>query len=80
MIGFTSGCLRDNITKTAECEYTAKKKFKQLIAELPSHLEADHPFYTSKYGKKWMENNDLKELARKHLYNHPDWKIYDEED
>ena len=58
----------------------AKKKFKQLIADLPSHLEADHPFFTSKYGKKWSANNDMKALAKKQLYNHPDYKIYDEED
>ena len=58
----------------------AKKQFKELIAELTNHLELDHPFYKSKYGQKWMNNNDIKELSRKHLYSHPDWKLYDQED
>ncbi|WDE96490.1 sulfatase-like hydrolase/transferase [Lentisphaera profundi] len=59
---------------------TAKKKFQDLITQLPNHLEPDHPFFSSKYGKKWTANNSIEELARKQLYNHPDYRIYDEED
>jgi len=51
-----------------------------VIRELPSHLEADHPFWTSKRGKTWLKNNDINEIAKKQLYNHPDYSFYDETD
>jgi len=54
--------------------------FETIIESLPSHLEADHPFWTSKLGKSWLEKNDKSELAKKHLYNHPDYSFYDETD
>lgn len=58
-----------------------REKFESLIRKLPSHLEEDHPFWKSKLGKKWLEKNpDPSELARKQLYNHPDYSFYDEED
>jgi hypothetical protein len=54
---------------------------RRVVDDLPSHLEEDHPFWESKYGKRWLQNNpDRSELARKQLYNHPDYSRYDESD
>ena len=59
----------------------ARSRFEKLIQSLPSHLEEDHPFWESKLGLKWKEQNpDRSELAGKQLYNHPDYSIYDETD
>ncbi len=58
-----------------------REKFERMIQSLPSHLEADHPFWTSKLGKKWLAKNpDTSELAKKQLHNHPDYSFYDERD
>ena len=58
-----------------------REKFEAIIRNLPSHLEADHPFWKSKHGKKWLaKNSDIAELAKKQLYNHPDYSFYDETD
>ena len=47
----------------------------------PWPWEEDHPFWKSKYGQRWLQNNpDRSELARKQLYNHPDYSRYDESD
>ncbi len=59
----------------------ARSRFEQIIRGLPSHLEEDHPFWTSKFGKRWLSNNpDRNELARKQLYNHPGFSPYDQTD
>ena len=55
-------------------------KFAEIINSLPSHLVGDHPFWTSKRGKKWLAKNDRNALAKKQLYNHPDYAFYDEKD
>ena len=56
-------------------------RMRKIISGLPSHLEEDHPFWSSRYGKKWLQKNpDRTELAKKQLYNHPDYSIYDETD
>jgi arylsulfatase A-like enzyme len=58
-----------------------RQMFDKVIRSLPSHLEKDHPFWKSKLGTRWLENNtDLTELAKKQLYNHPDYSFYDERD
>lgn len=54
--------------------------FEQIIRMLPSHLEPDHPFWESKLGKRWLEQNNVDEIAKKQLYNHPDYAFYDETD
>jgi arylsulfatase A len=54
--------------------------FDAILSSLPSHLEADHPFWTSKHGKRWLGSNNLDEVAAKQLYNHPDYSFYDEQD
>lgn len=58
-----------------------REKFETIIQSLPSHLESNHPFWKSKLGKRWLEkNSDISELAKKQLYNHPDYSFYDETD
>jgi arylsulfatase A len=58
-----------------------RARFEQIIRNLPSHLDHEHPFWTSKLGKKWLANNpDIRELANKQLHNHPDYSFYDEND
>ena len=55
--------------------------FKRVLDSMPSHLEKDHSFWDSKYGKRWSQNNpNLEELSNKQLYNHPDYSRYDESD
>jgi arylsulfatase A len=55
--------------------------FEEIIEDLPSHLEEGHPFWESKLGLRWLEQNpDRTELAEKQLYNHPDYSFYDETD
>ncbi len=63
-------------------EHAAERaKFEKIIQGLPSHLEKDHPFWESKFGRRWIEKNpDPGELAKKQLYNHPDYSFYDESD
>jgi arylsulfatase A-like enzyme len=58
-----------------------RARFDELIENLPSHLEKDHAFWTSKLGKRWLAKNpDLSVPAGKQLYNHPDFSFYDETD
>ena len=55
--------------------------FEGIIQGLPSHLEQDHSFWKSKLGLRWLQlNTDLKVIAQKQLYNHPDYSFYDERD
>jgi arylsulfatase A-like enzyme len=63
-------------------EHAAERaRFETIVRNLPSHLDHEHPFWTSKLGKKWLANNpDISELANKQLYNHPDYSFYDEND
>ncbi|MCP4786813.1 MAG: sulfatase-like hydrolase/transferase [Fuerstiella sp.] len=58
-----------------------RARFEKIVRGLPSHLEREHPFWTSKLGKRWLANNpDTTVLAEKQLYNHPDYSFYDETD
>ncbi|HIG28022.1 MAG TPA: hypothetical protein EYQ50_09580 [Verrucomicrobiales bacterium] len=57
-----------------------RAEFEKILRLLPSHLEDDHPFWNSKFGIRWLKQNDPAELARKQLYNHPDYSLYDETD
>jgi hypothetical protein len=63
-------------------EHAAERaRFEKIIRNLPSHQDHEHPFWTSKLGKKWLvKNPNRSELARKQLYNHPDYSFYDETD
>jgi arylsulfatase A len=59
----------------------AQKQFRKLIADIPSHLEAAHPFWASKFGLRWKTANpDPSVLAEKQLYNHKEYQRYDETD
>jgi len=58
-----------------------RELFEDIVQSLPSHLESDHAFWNSKLGGNWLENNaDLTTIAKKQLYNHPDYSFYDERD
>lgn len=56
----------------------AVNKLKKIAESLPNHLDPDHLFWKSSAGQAWIEKN--KDLKSKHLYNHPDYQFYDEED
>ncbi len=57
----------------------ARALIEKTIVNLPSHLEEDHSFWTSKHGRRWLENNkDLSDLKKKQLHNHPDYAHEDE--
>jgi len=59
----------------------ARRKLFAVINSLPDHLGKDHPFWSSKDGKKWIQNNLIKDnIKKKHLYNHSDYALYDETD
>ena len=55
-------------------------KFKEIISSLPDHLSPNHPFWQSKKGKKWIEKSNKDQLWEKQLYNHKDYKRYNEKD
>ena len=57
-----------------------RKQLEAVLANLPSHLEKDHPFWTSKLGTRWLQSNNIEETAKKQLYNHSDYSFYDETD
>jgi arylsulfatase A len=57
-----------------------RAEFEKIIQALPSHLQDDHAFWTSKHGLRWLKQNDRQELAGKQLYNHADYSRYDETD
>ena len=63
-------------------EHAAQRaRFGKIIRDLPSHLEKDHPFWSSKHGMRWLKKNaDPSKLAQKQLHNHPDYSFYDETD
>lgn len=58
----------------------ARQRLEAVLANLPSHLEKDHSFWTSKLGTRWLQSNNIEEAAKKQLYNHPDYLFYDETD
>jgi arylsulfatase A-like enzyme len=55
----------------------ARAKFDSFIEELPS-LTLDHPHWQTKSGKKVLKELAKPKVAEKHLYNHKDFKRYDE--
>ena len=54
----------------------AREKFEEFQAELPS-ITREHPHWQTKKGKKLLKTYTQK-YAEKHLYNHKDYKRYDE--
>jgi arylsulfatase A-like enzyme len=57
-----------------------RKKLFGVISSLPDHLGKDHPFWAGKDGQKWIRRNIDQGIIRKHLYNHPDYAVYDQTD
>lgn len=62
-------------------QYKAElEKFRMIIDSLPDHLGPDHPHWKSNDGKRWIEKSKKELLWEKQLYNHGDYKRYDETD
>ena len=50
----------------------ARKDFDRLIADLGPHLDASHPFWSSRPGHEWLQQNpNLEDLAEKQLNANP---------
>ncbi len=50
----------------------ARKDFDRLIADLGPHLDATHPFWSSRPGHEWLQQNpNLEDLAEKQLNANP---------
>ncbi|GAA6204574.1 sulfatase-like hydrolase/transferase [Thalassotalea sp. SU-HH00458] len=54
-----------------------RKKFDELLKKLPP-LTKDNPHWKTKSGKKVLKNLGKAKNIKKHLYNHKDYKRYDE--
>ncbi len=55
----------------------AKKKFLAFLDQYPPVLESD-PFWETKSGKKFHKAYTNPQSVEKHLFNHKDYKFYDE--
>lgn len=55
----------------------ARKQFDDILAQYPP-LTADHPYFSKKRGKKFLQDYTSKKSKAKHLHNHRDYKTYDE--
>ena len=54
-----------------------RKKFDKILEKLPA-LTIDHPFWKTKKGKKFFKQYTKPKSIEKHLYNHKDYRFYDE--
>ena len=55
----------------------ARDKFDSYLAQLPA-ITKDHPHWQTKHGKRVMKTYKNPKVIEKHLYNHKDYKRYDE--
>jgi len=55
----------------------ARKRFDDILAEHPG-LTADHPYFQTRKGAKWLNAYTEPGAAEKHLHNHKDYQFYDE--
>jgi len=56
---------------------TARKQFGAILAEHPG-LTADHPYFHTRKGAKWLAAYTDPQAVEKHLHNHKDYQFYDE--
>ena len=56
----------------------AKKQFLAFLDQYPAVLESD-PFWETRSGKKFHKAYTDPQAVEKHLFNHKDYKFYDEE-
>ena len=54
------------------------EKFHAIIGSFPDHLSPDHPHWKSEDGIRWAEKSKKEHLSDKQLYNHKEYKRYDE--
>ncbi len=52
----------------------------KAIDNMGDHLGPNHPFWSSKSGKRMLGKGELDNLKLKQLYSHPDYVRYDERD
>ena len=54
-----------------------RKKFTKFLEDFPP-ITADHPYWQTNRGKRFLKEYTSEHLVKKHLYNHRDYKFYDE--
>ncbi len=54
-----------------------RKCFDEILAQHPG-LTADHPYFQTGKGSKWLQSYTEPGAAEKHLHNHRDYQFYDE--
>jgi hypothetical protein len=64
--------LIDDLNHTKE-----RKRFTKFLKDFPP-IKEDHPFWQTKRGKRFLKEYTSEKSVEKHLYNHRDYKFYDE--
>ena len=54
-----------------------RKKFTKFLEDFPP-ITADHPYWQTNRGKRFLKEYTSEISVKKHLYNHRDYKFYDE--
>ena len=55
----------------------ARHTFDEFLKDKPA-ITKDHPYWQTKRGKKFYKQYTNPKAVEKHLYNHKDYKFYDE--
>lgn len=55
----------------------ARQTFEEFLKDKPA-ITIDHPYWQTKRGKKFYKQYTNPKAVEKHLYNHKDYKFYDE--
>ena len=54
-----------------------RKQLERVLAQHPG-LTAEHPYFQTKKGERWLKAYTTKASREKHLHNHRDYQFYDE--
>ena len=65
------------LIRSLEDHKEAREQFTSFLKDKPA-ITKDHPYWKTKKGMKFIKNIQLKSV-KKHLFNHEDYKFYDEE-
>lgn len=55
-----------------------RKRFDEILRAFPPLL-SNNRFWQSKKGAGWLKSNATPEAIARHLHNHPDYRVYDED-
>lgn len=55
----------------------ARAEFDEILKNFPP-ITREHPFWLTKGGKRFFKSYTTPKSIQKHLYNHRDYKFYDE--